>query len=112
MHMLQGLYEIHTRDSVDWILGVQLDWIGEDEVNSMTSTNFSQPEYIESILRRFEIENCKPVASTMVGSFWTGIANKKSDFSVDEKVYQQMIGYLLYLGLRTRPDILLSVITL
>ena len=48
----------------------------------------------------------------MVESFFTGFVSKVDKSPVSVKMYGQMIGSLLYLALRTRPNILASVLVL
>ena len=48
----------------------------------------------------------------MVESFFTGFVAEVDKSPVDVKLYEQMIGSLLYLALRTRADILVPVLIL
>ena len=73
---------------------------------------FSQTMYIDGLLRRFGMENAKPVSTPMVTSFWNSISGESDNSVVNVKVYEQMIGSLLYLALRSRPDILASALIL
>ena len=66
----------------------------------------SQEKYAKEILRKFKMEECKPIATPM---------NQKEKFSnedgaekVDEKLYRSLIGCLMYLT-ATRPDITYAV---
>lgn len=78
VNALRELYDVHTTNSVDWFLGIPLHWAQENEFNTIRSLKLSQHLYIESILRRFQTENCEPVSTPMVESFWKGIADEKS----------------------------------
>lgn len=112
VNAFRELYDVHANSSRDCFLGDQIDWVQENELSTTRSLKLSHPLYIESILRRFRIEDCKPVATLMVESFWKGIDDEKSTKPVDEPLYQQMVGSLLLLDLHTRLDILSSVIVL
>ena len=66
----------------------------------------SQEKYAKEILRKFKMEECKPIATPM---------NQKEKFSnedgadkVDEKLYKSLIGCLMYLT-ATRPNITYAV---
>jgi hypothetical protein len=65
-----------------------------------------QQKYAKEVLKKFNMEDCKPVATPM---------NQKEKFSkedraerVDEKLYKSLIGCLMYLT-ATRPDIMYVV---
>lgn len=62
----------------------------------------SQSQYIPQILKILGLFDCKPVLTPMrIGA----VHNKEgSDESVDRSYYQEIIGCLLYIYTRTRPD--------
>jgi hypothetical protein len=64
-----------------------------------------QGKYAVEILKRFRIENCKPMATPM-------ITNLKKVTALDSKLadptYRQLIGSLMYL-VNTKPDICFAV---
>ena len=63
-----------------------------------------QSEYIRNILRRFNMENCKPVAIPMDPSRkFTRTTNEDESFNIT--LYQQAVGCLTYASLISRPDI-------
>lgn len=105
---LRRLYEIRVSDSVNWFLGVKLQWVSDPSSGSR-SLALSQPLHVESVLRRFGLERSRPVRTPMVDSFWTLISAEQDKSIVDAQLFQQMIGSLLYLALRTRFDILPAV---
>ena len=108
---LKTLYDLRVADQVDMFLGVQLKW-SEDLKRRIKSLTLSQPLYIEGVLRRFGLEESKPARTPMVEGFYSGLASEEDKSIVQLTQYQQMIGSLLYLGLRTRPDILVAVLIL
>lgn len=108
---LQKLYKLRVLDNVELFLGVQLKWTqGKD--GRLISLTMSQSLYTDSVVRRFEMQNCNPAVTPMVESFFSGLDLEEQVPLVDIQLYQQMIGSLLYLALRTRPDILAAVLIL
>lgn len=69
-----------------------------------------QEKYIEEILARFRMSDCKPVKTP----FEVGmkLSNKKEEENNVDCPYQQAIGSLLYVAQGTRPDISFAVNTL
>ena len=108
---LKSLYNLRVSEDVNLFLGVQLKW-SMDTRGRVTSLKLFQPQYVEGTLRRFGMQNSKPAISPMVESFFTGLAAEQDKSIVDQQLYQQMIGCLLYIGLRSRPDILVAVLIL
>ena len=48
----------------------------------------------------------KPVATPMIESFWTALKSESDKSIINEQLYQQIIGSLMYLAQRTQFDIL------
>ena len=66
-----------------------------------------QTKYIETILRRFGLEDSRPSNIPLDTGY---LKNKKDQPSMDQSDrYQQFIGALLYVVVNTRPDITASV---
>ena len=108
---LEGVYKLRRSEEVDLFLGVRLQWkCGNQGVPTMLK--MSQEMYVHSILRRFGMENCKPALTPMVDKFFEGYDAETDKSAVNIELYQQVIGSLLYLALRSRPDILVSVLIL
>lgn len=60
-------------------------------------------EYIKALLKKYGMLDCKPVCTPIIPG-----QDKEPDSSIDiieSKDYQEIIGELLYLSNRTRPDI-------
>ena len=74
-----------------------------------TKTLFiSQPNYLENILKKTGMENCKPVSTpTESGRKFHRITEDKESFS--SQIYQQAIGCLTYASTVTRLDIIAAV---
>ena len=63
----------------------------------------SQTKYIKEMLKKFKMEDCKPVSTPMV----TSCKLNKDDESleVDHNMFKSMIGSLLYV-IATRPHVM------
>ena len=67
-----------------------------------------QPTYTEEVLKKFGMENCKPVATPAEAGQKLTKGTEDSEY-VDKVHYQSVVGSLLYLSTRTRPDITFAV---
>ena len=70
----------------------------------------SQEEYIWNTLKSFGMEDCKPIATPMAEPSFPLHGSKLNDDEI--KLYQRLIGCLLYILHGTRPDLAYSVIRL
>ena len=86
-------------------LGGLRHFLGTSLIRNGRRAWLSQKQYLESILIRFGMQNCKPVNTPMC----TDISISDNSPSVDQTLYQEMIGALLYLSTRTRPDVSAAV---
>eukprot|EP00253_Pinus_taeda_P016383 PITA_16383 len=68
-----------------------------------------QGRYATEILKRFRMEDCRPMANPMITN-WKKI-DASEDKDVDPTLYKQLIGSLMYL-VNTRPNICYAVNTL
>ena len=66
----------------------------------------SQQKYIKDLLKKFSIQDCKPIATPMASS--SNLDKDELGQMIDNKLYKGMIGSLLYL-IASRPDIMFSV---
>ncbi len=67
-----------------------------------------QASYIRKLLQKFEMSDCKPVKSPAnPGVKLTSSGD--GDYVCDEKIFRVLIGSLLFLSTRTRPDIAYAV---
>ncbi|XP_043694179.1 secreted RxLR effector protein 161-like [Telopea speciosissima] len=66
----------------------------------------SQAKDVKEMLKRFSMEDCKPVCTPMMTS--CKLSKEDNSPSVDHTLYRSMIGNLLYLT-ASRPDILQAV---
>ena len=67
-----------------------------------------QPIYTEGILKKYGMEHCKPVTTPADAGLKLTKGTEDSEY-VEEKHYQSVVGSLLYLSMRTRPDIAFAV---
>jgi hypothetical protein len=84
---------------VKYFLGFQIKQLQE-------STFISQTKYIQDILKKFGMKNAKPIKTPMGTNGHLDLDTRGK--SVDQKVYQSMIGSLLYLC-ASRPDVMLFI---
>jgi hypothetical protein len=92
-------FEMSMMGELKYFLGFQIKQLQE-------GTFISQTKYIQYILKKFGMKNGKPIKTPM-GTNGHLDLDTGGKF-VDQKVYQPMIGSLLYLC-ASRPDIMLSV---
>ncbi|PXF45923.1 putative mitochondrial protein [Gracilariopsis chorda] len=67
-----------------------------------------QESYVLDVLERFGMEKCKPVSSPMT----SGCSSVCSNRLFDQRKYEEVLGCLLFLATRTRPDINIAVTVL
>ena len=96
-------FDVKDQGELNYFLGVKIVqnhkagtiWIG-------------QPNYTEEVLKKFGMENCKPLAIPAEAGLKLTKGTEDSEY-VDETHYQSVIGSLLHLSMRTRPDITFAV---
>lgn len=108
---LQKLNELCMLDEGDLFLGAEMR-LQPDADGRLSSMGILQSVYTESFLRRFVMHAIKPCSTPMVKFFCTCIASEDDKAVVDTQLYQQMIGPLMYLALRTRPNTIAAVLIL
>ena len=62
-----------------------------------------QTKYIKEMLKKFKMEDCKPILSPMVTGCKLSIDDSSKD--VDQRFYKSIIGSLLYVT-ASRPDVM------
>lgn len=94
-------------------LGPAKHCLGMRICQTSDAITLDQQTYIEEILERFEMNNCKPAATPMnVSEKLTREDQPKTDKEKDQMQgvpYQEAIGSLMYLAQCTRPDIAYAV---
>eukprot|EP00253_Pinus_taeda_P007635 PITA_07635 len=97
--VMQQEFEMTLLGELTYFLGLQLQ-------QNKDGIFLSQTKYLKQILKKYGMENSKPVCTPMV----TGCSLSSNDESaeVHQPTYRSMIGSLLYLT-GTRPDIVHAV---
>ena len=100
---LDAKFDIKDMGKLHYFLGIK--FLQDEKTRNVW---IGQPAYVESILKKFGMENSKPVSTPIDSS--TKLTKTTDDKqSVDQQLYQSAIGSLLYLSGGTRPDITFSV---
>lgn len=92
-------YEMKDLGSVHEFLGMR---VCTEKENVIT---LDQTDYIKSVLKRFQMEDCKPVSTPME----VGLKLHKEEKKTENLEYRNLIGCLMYIAVCTRPDIAHSV---
>jgi hypothetical protein len=102
---LQTKFNLSDQGDLSWYLGVSIDHNMARGV-----TTLSQELYIETLLKRFNMEGCNPIAtpaephSHLLRSDQPTLIDKNAT-----KDYQKLVGGLMYAACFTRPDIAYAV---
>lgn len=73
------------------------------------SVTLSQESYIDKLLNKFHMSECKPVDTPIEYKLNVGICENQNKNVNKHIPYQQLIGSLMFLSVLTRPDISYSV---
>ena len=96
---MQQEFEMSLLGELTFFLGLQ--------VQQATDGIFlSQEKYLKQILKKYGMEDCKPVSTPMITRF--NLSSNDDSPTVNQPEYRSMIGSLLYLT-GTRPDIMHAV---
>ena len=87
---------------VHYCLGIEFK---QDSDGTM---KMSQRKYIEDVLVRFGMKDCKPINTPLVGNQKLKLPESGEELP-DSYPYQNLIGSLMYLAVSTRPDIAYAV---
>ncbi|WJX12733.1 hypothetical protein P8452_03195 [Trifolium repens] len=97
--LMQDEFEMSMMGELKFFLGIQIN-------QTEKGTFIHQSKYIKDLLKKFNLEDCKPMNTAMHPT--SSLGKEESEGKVDQKLYRGMIGSLLYLT-ASRPDILFSV---
>jgi hypothetical protein len=103
--------EITDLGALHWILGIEVQRVREER-----KLLLSQRSYIDSILRRYGLDDLKPISTPMDPN--VRLTSAQSPTTTDDIAkmrdvpYHEAIGSLMYASLGTRPDISFAVQTL
>lgn len=94
-------------------LGLVTDYLGITIKQNLDTgvTELSQRQYLKNVLKRFKMENCKPMSTPIDQNINLKLFQNNSN-TVDknlEKLCRQIIGCLMYAVSGTRPDLCYAV---
>ena len=100
---LSNAFEMDDRGEVHHILGMEVHRDRENRVLTI-----DQKTYLEDVLQRFGMEECKPVATPLeAGKNFHKLSDDEEP--ADEKQYQAAVGSLNYAAIASRPDLSTAV---
>ena len=83
----------------------ELKWfLGAEYKRSKNSIKTNQTRYIQKILSRFKMSDCKPKPTPCVLGI-EKVSNIKSPKLSDPRIYREIVGSLIYVMTGTRPDL-------
>jgi hypothetical protein len=96
---MQNEFEMYFLGELNFFLGLQI-------CQHDKGIFISQTKYIREMLKKFGMEDCKPMSTPMQ----TNCKLRKDDDSkdADQRLYRSMIGNLLYVT-SSRPDVMQEV---
>lgn len=92
---MKSKFEISMLEELFYFLGLQISLLSK-------GIFISQTKYAKDMLKRFQMEDCKPISTPMVTKCKLSKIDESPD--VDQTMYRSMIGSLLYL-IASKPDI-------
>ena len=95
-------FDIEDMGKLHYFLGVKIAYPGSEKIW------IGQPAYTEEVMKRFQMENSKPTATTIDNSAKLTKVTEGSKL-FNQELYQSAIGSLLYLSTTTRPGIAYAV---
>ena len=101
---LKNQFEMVDNGNIHYVLGMQ---IVRDRTNK--TLTISHPNYLSNVLKKFNMENCRPVATPLEAGKKFQKASDNDQLFHDISLYQQAIGSLTYAATTTRPDIAAAV---
>src|SRR5258706_5249111 len=100
--LLKLEFKVTDLGDLYWLLGIRIEYRDHDIA-------MSQSAYIDTILKRFGLYDCNPVTYPLDKNHQIDKATTNADNEVNIKLYQQMVGSLMYTVIGTRPDITFMV---
>lgn len=101
---LSSLFDMKDLGEAHFILGIEIIRNREEK-----STLLSQRRYIDDILHRFGMEDCKPVATPFQSGNKLIKNTEESTSTTDIRDYQSAVGAIMYAMLGTRPDLAYAI---
>nr|KYP62092.1 Retrovirus-related Pol polyprotein from transposon TNT 1-94 [Cajanus cajan] len=97
--LMQDEFEMSMMGELKFSLGLQI-------VHSNEEIKIHQTKYIKELLKKYKMDDAKPMKTPMHSSITLGLNEDSPD--VYSTMYQGMVGSLLYLT-ASRPDIMFSI---
>lgn len=101
---LSKVFEMKNLGEVNRCLGMEFS---KPEI--LNVVQLSQKKYIEDILERFNMSNCKTVLTPIEANCSLEKPRTINNKELQKYLYRQLIGALLYLAISSRPDISYAV---
>ena len=98
---LEATFHMEDRGRLHWFLGLRIRREGG-------KVTVDQERYIETMLERFQMDQCKPSRTPADLNLKLQTA-QTGDEEVDQRIYRSLVGSLLYLAKQTRPDIMFTI---
>lgn len=95
---LSALLDMKDMEELSTFLGVMFSKDSE-------GGRLSQEHYVKTLLSQYGMDQCKPVSTPTCGY---GELEDHGE-NIDQRKYQELVGSLLFLSTRTRPDIAVAV---
>ncbi len=109
MKDLQAKYKLSDQGDLKWHLGMKFTC---DKKKGTISRMMDQRAYIEHVLKCFNMEGSKDKHTPFVPHVHLSKSDCPEQANEDDvKMYQQLIGSLMYIACGTRPDIAYAVNT-
>ena len=103
---LNKSFKMKDMGLLNYFLGISVE---QDVNNGIIILN--QKQYLENVLRKFYMLNCKPVDTPMDCNFdYESLERDKSESDETENKCRQIIGCIMYAMLGTRPDLCSSIV--
>nr|XP_049701711.1 uncharacterized protein LOC110381443 isoform X2 [Helicoverpa armigera] len=103
--MLSKEFKMKDLGLVSEFLGIHINQNLEKGI-----TTLSQRKYLENVLKRFNMEDCKPMLTPLDSNLNTKMFDSNTNCDIDiERVCRQIIGCLMYAVSGTRPDLCFAV---
>ena len=96
-------FQVEDLGELHYVVGMSI--VRNREKRTMSIT---QKKYLEGVLKKFDMENCKPVSTPLeFGKKYEELS--KDDERFDKQMYQRAIGCLTYAATISRPDLSTAV---
>ncbi|KPJ16606.1 Retrovirus-related Pol polyprotein from transposon TNT 1-94 [Papilio machaon] len=99
---LRETFEMRDLGKADLFLGMRLQQT-EDDIT------LDQEGYIEKILARFDMQDCKPVSTPLIAGYRLTKPVETNYEPPNNIPYQELVGSLMYLAVCTRPDVAFAI---